>query len=216
MTDGIACRAASVGEEDATPLTRLICSKAWTSDALHERKMVSCKADKVRGAAVEALFGHPRAAARRAYQPPGFGLHSLAAGISSYNDGVVIVIVRPAFFEPGVCTHIAISLTIRPSSLIPALNDDMVVAETQIRSQYRIAKCAAGRKLSRVFLPVLVPAECKLPRKESMESRGRTSSVLTWNFCSKKWPSGKHILEIERVTKSYDASSSCASIVCGE
>jgi ATPase subunit of ABC transporter with duplicated ATPase domains len=144
-------------------------------------------------------------------------------------DGVLIVISHDRHFLNGVCTHIA---DIDYETIITYTGgyDDMVVAKTQIRSQIEsqnsqrekkiaqlnefIARFAAGTRSSQV--------QSRRKEVERLQVTELAKSNIQRPFLKfeQKRPSGKHILELEHVAKSYNETrvieDFTASVLRGE
>jgi ATPase subunit of ABC transporter with duplicated ATPase domains len=183
-------------------------------DELHERKMSELQGgQKVRVLLAQALFGNPQALLLD--EPTNYldldSIHWLQDFLVRYT-GTVITISHDRHFLNAVCTHIA---DIDYETIITYTGgyDDMVLQKTQIRSRIEsqneqrekkiaqlndfIARFSAGTRSSQVN-----------SRKKEVE-RLATSELARSNiarpFISFKMdrPSGKHVLDVEKVNKAY-------------
>jgi len=223
-----------VGEEDgytAESDAAILLQGLDIPDELHERKMGELQGgQKVRVLLAQALFGHPPALLLD--EPTNYldldSIHWLQKFLNEY-EGVLIVISHDRHFLNRVCTHIA-DIDYETIITYTGSYDDMVVAKTQIRSQIEgqnaqrekkiaqlndfIARFAAGTRSSQV--------QSRRKEVERLQVTELAKSNIQRPFLKfeQKRPSGKHILEIEGITKSYSNTpvigSFTASIVRGE
>src|SRR6202140_3160899 len=184
--------------------------------ALHERKMGELQGgQKVRVLLAQALFANGTALL---LDEPTNNLdldsvHWLQDYLRNY-QGCLIVISHDPHFLNDVCTHTA-DIDYQTVITYTGGYDDMVLAKTQIRSRVEagnaqrekkiaqlnefIARFAAGTRSSQVT-----------SRKKEVE-RLKTSDLAKSNIqrpfirFDAARPSGRHPLEIEHLTKSYDA-----------
>jgi ATPase subunit of ABC transporter with duplicated ATPase domains len=184
-------------------------------EAMHERKMGELQGgQKVRVLLAQALFGNPDVLL---LDEPTNNLdldsvHWLQDYLNAY-EGCLIVISHDRHFLNEICTHIA---DIDYQSVITYTGgyDDMVLAKTQIRQRIEagnaqrekkieqlnefIARFAAGTRSSQVA-----------SRKKEVE-RLQTAELAKSNIARPyirfdvAKPSGRHPLEIEGLSKSYD------------
>lgn len=184
-------------------------------ESLHDRKMSELQGgQKVRVLLAQALFGNPDVLL---LDEPTNNLdldsvHWLQNHLRAY-DGCLIVISHDRHFLNEICTHIA---DIDYQSVITYTGgyDDMVLAKTQVRARIEagnaqrekkieqlqdfIARFAAGTRSSQVQ-----------SRKKEVE-RLQTAELARSNIqrpyirFDVARPSGRHPLEIEKLTKSYD------------
>src|SRR5271168_2042314 len=183
-------------------------------DEVHERKMGELQGgQKVRVLLAQALFGKPQALMLD--EPTNYldldSIHWLQDFLINF-EGTLITISHDRHFLNSVCTHIA---DIDYETIITYTGgyDDMVMAKTQIRSRLEsqneqrekkiaqlnefIARFAAGTRSSQVT-----------SRKKEVE-RLQTTELARANIqrpyirFDMLRPSGKHILEIEKLDKSY-------------
>jgi ATPase subunit of ABC transporter with duplicated ATPase domains len=206
-----------VGEEDgytAESDAAILLQGLDIPDELHERKMSELQGgQKVRVLLAQALFGHPQALLLD--EPTNHldldSIHWLQEFLNRY-DGTLVVISHDRHFLNNVCTHIA-DIDYQTIITYTGGYDDMVLAKTQIRSRLEaenahrekkiaqlnefIARFSAGTRSSQV-----------MSRKKEVE-RLQTAELAKSNIqrpfirFQMNRPSGKHILEIEGVTKSY-------------
>src|SRR5215472_9801591 len=206
-----------VGEEDgyeAESNAAVLLQGLDIPDELHERKMSELQGgQKVRVLLAQALFGNPEALLLD--EPTNYldldSIHWLENFLIRYN-GTVITISHDRHFLNSVCTHIA---DIDYETIITYTGgyDDMVLQKTQIRSRIEsqneqrekkiaqlnefIARFSAGTRSSQVN-----------SRKKEVE-RLQTTELARSNIqrpyirFDMLRPSGKHVLEFERVNKSY-------------
>ena len=223
-----------VGEEDgytAESDAAILLQGLDIPDALHERKMGELQGgQKVRVLLAQALFGHPEALLLD--EPTNNldldSIHWLENFLNRY-EGVLIVISHDRHFLNRVCTHIA-DIDYETIITYTGTYDDMVVAKTQIRSQIEgqnaqrkkkieqlnefIARFSAGTRSSQV--------QSRRKEVERLQVTELAKSNIQRPFLKfeQKRPSGKHILELEGVTKSYDKTpvirNFTASVTRGE
>ena len=187
-------------------------------EELHERKMSELQGgQKVRVLLAQALFGNPEVLL---LDEPTNNLdldsvHWLQNYLRFY-DGCLIVISHDRHFLNEICTHIA-DIDYQTVITYTGGYDDMVLAKTQVRArieagneqrekkiaqlQQFISRFAAGTRSSQVA-----------SRKKEVE-RLRTSELAKSNIqrpfirFNVAKPSGRHPLEIDRLTKSYDGAA---------
>ncbi|MGA9815310.1 MAG: ATP-binding cassette domain-containing protein [Terriglobales bacterium] len=223
-----------VGEEDgytAESDAAILLEGLDIPDALHERKMGELQGgQKVRVLLAQALFGHPQALLLD--EPTNYldldSIHWLQGFLNQY-DGVVIVISHDRHFLNRVCTHIA-DIDYQTIITYTGTYDDMVVAKTQIRSQIESQNAQREKKISQLnefiarFSAGTRSSQVQSRRKEverlQVTELARSNIQRPYLKFDQKRPSGKHILELEGVTKSYDDAKVVrgftASIVRGE
>jgi len=223
-----------VGEEDgytAESDAAILLQGLDIPEELNERKMGELQGgQKVRVLLAQALFGHPQALLLD--EPTNHldldSIHWLKDFLNQH-DGVLIVISHDRHFLNAVCTHIA-DIDYETIITYTGTYDDMVVAKTQIRSQIEgqnaqrekkiaqlndfIARFSAGTRSSQV--------QSRRKEVERLQVTELAKSNIQRPFLKfeQKRPSGKHLLELEDVTKSYDdkvvVRSFTASITRGE
>jgi ATPase subunit of ABC transporter with duplicated ATPase domains len=206
-----------VGEEDgyeAEANAAILLQGLDIPDEVHERKMSELQGgQKVRVLLAQALFGNPEALFLD--EPTNYldleSIHWLEDFLTRYT-GTVITISHDRHFLNNICTHIA---DIDYETIITYTGgyDDMVLQKTSIRTRIEsqneqrekkiaqlndfIARFSAGTRSSQVN-----------SRKKEVE-RLATSELARSNiarpFIAFKMdhPSGKNVLEFEKVNKSY-------------
>jgi ATPase subunit of ABC transporter with duplicated ATPase domains len=206
-----------VGEEDgysAETDAALLLQGLDIPDTLHERRMGEIQGgQKVRVLLAQALFGHPQALLLD--EPTNHldldSIHWLQGFLNQY-DGVLIVISHDRHFLNSVCTHIA-DIDYETIITYTGTYDEMVLAKTQVRSQIEsqnaqrekkiaqlndfIARFAAGTRSSQV--------QSRRKEVERLQVAELAKSNIQRPFLKfeQKRPSGKHILELEGIVKSY-------------
>ncbi len=185
------------------------------AEPLHERKMGELQGgQKVRVLLAQALFS--KASVLLLDEPTNNldldSVHWLQDYLRNY-EGCLIVISHDRHFLNDVCTHIA-DIDYQTIITYPGGYDDMVLAKTQVRVSVEasnaqrekkiaqlnefIARFAAGTRSSQVT-----------SRKKEVE-RLQTSELAKSNIqrpyirFDMKRPSGRHPLEVKRLSKSYD------------
>ena len=200
-------------------------------DELHERKMGELPGgQKVRVLLAQALFGNPQALLLD--EPTNHldldSIHWLKNFLNQY-EGVLIVISHDRHFLNGVCTHIA-DIDYETIIAYTGTYDDMVIAKTQVRSQVEAQNFQREKKISQ--LNDFIARFSAGTRSSQVQSRRKEVERLQVTELAKsniqrpflkfepKRPSGKHILEIEGVTKSYGETAVVrgftASVLRGE
>src|SRR5437868_3066396 len=208
---------AVVGEEDgytAETDAALLLQGLDIPDELHERRMNEIQGgQKVRVLLAQALFGHPQALLLD--EPTNHldldSIHWLQGFLNDY-EGVLIVISHDRHFLNSICTHIA-DIDYQTIITYTGTYDDMVMAKTQIRSQIEgqnaqrekkiaqlndfIARFSAGTRSSQV--------QSRRKEVERLQVTELAKSNIQRPFLKfeQRRPSGKHIMELEGVTKSY-------------
>jgi ATPase subunit of ABC transporter with duplicated ATPase domains len=206
-----------VGEEDgytAETDAAILLQGLDIPDDLHERKMGELQGgQKVRVLLAQALFGHPLALLLD--EPTNHldldSIHWLQGFLNNY-DGVLIAISHDRHFLNSICTHIA-DIDYQTIITYTGSYDDMVVAKTQIRSQIEGQNAQREKKISQ--LNEFIARFSAGTRSSQVQSRRKEVERLQVTELAKsniqrpflkfeqKRPSGKHILELEGVTKSY-------------
>ena len=209
-----------VGEEDgytAETDAAILLQGLDIADELHERKMGELQGgQKVRVLLAQALFGHPLALLLD--EPTNHldldSIHWLQGFLNNY-DGVLIVISHDRHFLNSICTHIA-DIDYQTIITYTGTYDDMVVAKTQIRSQIEGQNAQREKKIAQ--LNEFIARFSAGTRSSQVQSRRKEVERLQVTELAKsniqrpflkfeqKRPSGKHILELEGVTKSYGDS----------
>src|SRR3984957_18616409 len=206
-----------VGEEDgytAETDAAILLQGLDISDQLHERKMGELQGgQKVRVLLAQALFGHPLALLLDEPTNPLDldSIHWLQGFLNNY-DGVLIVISHDRHFLNSICTHIA-DIDYQTIITYTGSYDDMVVAKTQIRSQIEGQNAQREKKIAQ--LNEFIARFSAGTRSSQVQSRRKEVERLQVTELAKsniqrpflkfeqKRPSGKHILELEGVTKAY-------------
>jgi len=223
-----------VGEEDgytAETDAAILLQGLDIPDELHERKMGELQGgQKVRVLLAQALFGHPLALLLD--EPTNHldldSIHWLQGFLNNY-DGVLIVISHDRHFLNSICTHIA-DIDYQTIITYTGTYDDMVVAKTQIRSQIEGQNAQREKKIAQ--LNEFIARFSAGTRSSQVQSRRKEVERLQVTELAKsniqrpflkfeqKRPSGKHILELEGVAKSYGDNevikSFTASVMRGE
>src|SRR5271167_2917328 len=198
---------------------------------LHTRKMVELQGgQKVRVLLAHALFGHPQALLLD--EPTNHldldSIHWLKNFLNQY-EGVLIVISHDRHFLNGVCTHIA-DIDYETIITYTGTYDDMVVAKTQVRSQIEGQNAQREKKIAQLnefiarFAAGTRSSQVQSRRKEverlQVTELAKSNIQRPYLKFEQKRPSGKHILEIEVVSKSYGdskvISGFTASVLRGE
>src|SRR6266540_371321 len=189
-----------VGEEDgytAESAAAVLLQGLDIPDELHERKMGELPGGhKVRVLLAQALFGHPQAL--------------LLDEPTNHLDLDSIHWLQG--FLNRVCTHIA-DIDYETIITYTGTYDDMVVAKTQIRSQIESQNAQREKKISQLndfiarFSAGTRSSQVQSRRKEverlQVTELAKSNIQRPYLKFEQKRPSGKHILEVEGVTKSY-------------
>ncbi|MBS1852486.1 MAG: ATP-binding cassette domain-containing protein [Acidobacteria bacterium] len=223
-----------IGEEDgysAESDAAILLQGLDIADELHERKMSELQGgQKVRVLLAQALFGHPQALLLD--EPTNHldldSIHWLQGFLNQY-DGILVVISHDRHFLNSVCTHIA-DIDYETIITYTGSYDDMVVAKTQIRSQIESQNAQREKKIAQLnefiarFAAGTRSSQVQSRRKEverlQVTDLARSNIQRPFIKFEQKRPSGKHILEIEGVSKAYGdngiINNFTASIVRGE
>src|SRR5437660_2472144 len=206
-----------VGEEDgyeAEANAAILLQGLDIPDELHERKMSELQGgQKVRVLLAQALFGEPQALLLD--EPTNNldldSIHWLQGFLNQY-DGVVIVISHDRHFLNSVCTHIA-DIDYETIITYTGTYDDMVVAKTQIRSQIESQNAQREKKISQLnefiarFAAGTRSSQVQSRRKEverlQVTELARSNIQRPYIKFEQKRPSGKHILDVEGLSKTY-------------
>jgi ATPase subunit of ABC transporter with duplicated ATPase domains len=206
-----------VGEEDgysAETDAAILLQGLDIPDSVHERKMGELPSgQKMRVLLAQALFGHPQALLLD--EPTNHldldSIHWLQDFLNRY-DGVLITISHDRHFLNSICTHIA---DIDYETIITYTGgyDDMVMAKTQIRSQIESQNAQREKKIAQLqefiqrFSAGTRSSQVQSRRKEverlQVTELARSNIARPFIKFEMKRPSGKHILELEGITKSY-------------
>jgi ATPase subunit of ABC transporter with duplicated ATPase domains len=223
-----------VGEEDgytAETDAAILLQGLDIPDELHTRKMSELQGgQKVRVLLAQALFGHPQALLLD--EPTNHldldSIHWLQGFLNQY-DGALIVISHDRHFLNSICTHIA-DIDYETIITYTGSYDDMVVAKTQVRSQIESQNAQREKKISQLnefiarFSAGTRSSQVQSRRKEverlQVTELARSNIQRPYIKFDPKRPSGKHILEVEGLTKSYDdhevISGFTGSVIRGE
>jgi ATPase subunit of ABC transporter with duplicated ATPase domains len=206
-----------VGEEDgytAESDAAILLQGLDIPDELHERRMSELQGgQKVRVLLAQALFGHPQALLLD--EPTNHldldSIHWLQDFLNRY-DGVLIAISHDRHFLNSICTHIA---DIDYETIITYTGgyDDMVMAKTQIRSQIEGQNAQREKKIAQLnefiarFAAGTRSSQVQSRRKEverlQLTELARSNIARPYIKFEAKRPSGKHILEVHGISKSY-------------
>ncbi len=223
-----------VGEEDgytAESDAAILLQGLDIPDEAHTRKMGELQGgQKVRVLLAQALFGHPQALLLD--EPTNHldldSIHWLQGFLNVY-DGIVIAISHDRHFLNSICTHIA-DIDYETIITYTGSYDDMVVAKTQVRSQIESQNAQREKKISQLnefiqrFAAGTRSSQVQSRRKEverlQVTELARSNIARPFIKFEQKRPSGKHILEIEHLSKAYDdkhvIKNFTASILRGE
>jgi ATPase subunit of ABC transporter with duplicated ATPase domains len=206
-----------VGDEDgyeAEANAAILLQGLDIPNELHERKMSELQGgQKVRVLLAQALFGNPQALLLD--EPTNYldleSIHWLEDFLNHY-DGTVITISHDRYFLNSICTHIA-DIDYETIIVYTGGYDEMVLQKTSVRTRIEsqneqrekkiaqlndfIARFSAGTRSSQVN-----------SRKKEVERLATTElarSNIQRPYLSFKMerPSGKHVLEFEKVNKTY-------------
>src|SRR6266699_3875494 len=206
-----------VGEEDgytAESDAAILLQGLDIPDELHERKMGELPGGhKVRVLLAQALFGHPQALLLD--EPTNHldldSIHWLQGFLNQF-EGVLILISHDRHFLNRVCTHIA-DIEYETIITYTGTYDDMVVAKTQIRSQIEGQNAQREKKIAQLndfiarFSAGTRSSQVQSRRKEverlQVTELAKSNIQRPYLKFEQKRRSGKHILEVEGVNKSY-------------
>jgi len=206
-----------VGEEDgysAEADAAILLQGLDIPDELHERKMSELQGgQKMRVLLAQALFGHPQALLLD--EPTNHldidSIHWLQGFLNGY-EGVLIVISHDRHFLNNVSTHIA-DIDYETIITYTGTYDEMVLAKTQVRSQVEAQNAQREKKIAQLnefiarFSAGARSSQVQSRRKEV--ERLAVGELLKSNIqrpflkFDQKRPSGKHVLELHGVAKSY-------------
>jgi len=207
-----------VGEEDgyeAESNAAILLQGLDIADELHERKMGELQGgQKVRVLLAQALFGQPQALLLD--EPTNHldldSIHWLQDFLLRYN-GTLITISHDRHFLNSICTHIA-DIDYQTIITYTGGYDDMVVQKTQVRARLESQNEQREKKIAQLnefisrFAAGTRSTQVTSRRKEV--ERLQTTDLARSNIArpyirfDQLRPSGKHILEIENINKSYD------------
>ena len=210
-----------VGEEDgysAESDAAILLQGLDIPEELHTRKMAELQGgQKVRVLLAQALFGHPQALLLD--EPTNHldldSIHWLQGFLNVY-DGVLITISHDRHFLNSICTHIA-DIDYETIITYTGTYDDMVVAKTQIRSQIEAQNAQREKKIAQLnefiarFAAGTRSSQVQSRRKEverlQVTELAKSNIARPFIKFEQKRPSGKHILEIEHLDKSYSENN---------
>ena len=207
----------TVGEEggyEAESDAAILLDGLGLDSALHERQMSELQGgQKVRVLLAQALFGSPNALLLD--EPTNHldldSVHWLEDYLSRYN-GTLIVISHDRHFLNNVCTHTA---DIDYNAIITYTGgyDDMVLQKTQIRSRIESENAQREKKIAQLqefiarFAAGTRSSQTTSRKKEvdRLQTADLAKSNIQRPFIrfEQKRPSGKQVLEIKGLTKSY-------------
>jgi ATPase subunit of ABC transporter with duplicated ATPase domains len=206
-----------VGDEDgyeAEANAAILLQGLDIPNELHERKMSELQGgQKVRVLLAQALFGNPQALLLD--EPTNYldleSIHWLEDFLNRY-DGTVITISHDRHFLNSVCTHIA-DIDYQTIITYTGGYDDMVLQKTSVRTRIEsqneqrekkiaqlndfIARFSAGTRSSQV--------NSRKKEVERLQTTELARSNIARPYIAFKFerPSGKHVLEFEKVNKTY-------------
>jgi len=207
----------TVGEEDgytAETDAALLLQGLDIPDELHERRMGELQGgQKLRVLLAQALFGSPQALLLD--EPTNHldldSIHWLQGFLNNY-QGVLMVISHDRHFLNSICTHIA-DIDYETIITYTGTYDEMVLAKTQIRSQIESANAQREKKIAQLtefiarFSAGTRSSQVQSRRKEverlQVTDLARSNIARPFIKFEQKRPSGKHILEVEGLTKAY-------------
>ncbi|HVJ09794.1 MAG TPA: ATP-binding cassette domain-containing protein [Acidisarcina sp.] len=206
-----------VGEEDgytAESDAAILLQGLDIPDEIHERKMGELQGgQKVRVLLAQALFGKPQALLLD--EPTNYldldSIHWLQDFLLHF-EGSLITISHDRHFLNSVCTHIA---DIDYETIITYTGgyDEMVLAKTGIRSRLEAENAQREKKIAQ--LNEFIARFAAGTRSSQVTSRKKEVERLQTNDLARSniqrpyirfdmlRPSGKHVLEIEDLSKSY-------------
>jgi ATPase subunit of ABC transporter with duplicated ATPase domains len=223
-----------VGEEDgytAESDAAILLQGLDIPDETHARKMSELQGgQKVRVLLAQALFGHPQALLLD--EPTNNldldSIHWLQGFLNSY-EGALIAISHDRHFLNSICTHIA-DIDYETIITYTGSYDDMVVAKTQIRSQIEAQNAQREKKITQLnefiarFAAGTRSSQVQSRRKEverlQVTELAKSNIQRPYIKFEQKRPSGKHILEVEDLSKAYEEKevvrNFTASVLRGE
>src|SRR3974390_1537615 len=184
------------------------------SDEFHERKMNELQGgQKVRVLLAQALFGKPEALLLD--EPTNYldldSVHWLQDFLNEY-DGTLIAISHDRHFLNSVTTHTA-DIDYQTIITYTGGYDDMVMAKTQIRAQLEAQNAQREKKIAQLneviarFPPGTRSSQVQSRRKEverlAVGELAKSNIQRPFLKFEQKRPSGKHVLELHGVHKSY-------------
>jgi ATPase subunit of ABC transporter with duplicated ATPase domains len=202
-----------VGEEDgytAEADAAILLDGLDIPEELHSRKMSELQGgQKVRVLLAQALFGHPQALL---LDEPTNNLDLDSIHWLQGFDGVVIAISHDRHFLNSICTHIA-DIDYETIIIYTGSYDEMVLAKTQVRSQIESQNAQREKKISQLnefiarFAAGTRSSQVQSRRKEverlQVTELAKSNIQRPYIKFEQKRPSGKHILEVENLSKAY-------------
>jgi ATPase subunit of ABC transporter with duplicated ATPase domains len=206
-----------VGEEDgytAEADAAILLDGLDIPEEVHNRKMSELQGgQKVRVLLAQALFGHPQALLLD--EPTNNldldSIHWLQGFLNAY-DGIVISISHDRHFLNSICTHIA-DIDYETIITYTGSYDEMVLAKTQVRSQIESQNAQREKKISQLnefiarFAAGTRSSQVQSRRKEverlQVTDLAQSNIQRPYIKFEQKRPSGKHIIEIENLSKAY-------------
>ena len=206
-----------IGEEDgysAESDAAILLQGLDIADELQQHTMAKLQGgEKVRVLLAQALFGNPQALLLD--EPTNHldldSIHWLQSFLNNYR-GVLIVISHDRHFLNSICTHIA-DIDYETIITYTGTYDDMVVAKTQVRSQIESQNAQREKKIAQLnefiarFAAGTRSSQVQSRRKEverlQVTELARSNIQRPYLKFEQKRPSGKHVLELHNVTKSY-------------
>src|SRR6202041_2405197 len=206
-----------VGEEDgytAESDAAILLQGLDIPDELHERKMSELQGgQKVRVLLAQALFGKPQALLLD--EPTNSldldSVHWLQNFLMEF-EGSLITISHDRHFLNSICTHIA-DIDYETIITYSGGYDDMVLAKTQVRSQIESQNAQREKKIAQLtefiarFSAGTRSSQVQSRRKEverlQVTELARSNIQRPYIKFEPKRPSGKHVLEIEHLGKTY-------------
>jgi len=193
-------------------------------EELHERQMSELQGgQKVRVLLSQALFGNPDALLLD--EPTNHldleSIHWLENFLARYK-GSVIVISHDRHFLNGVCTHIA---DIDYQTIIQYTGgyDDMVMQKTQVRSRIEADNAQREKKIDQLnefiqrFAAGTRSSQVNSRRKEVERLQpgdlARSNIQRPFIKFEQKRPGGRHALEFENVSKSYEVDGQPLKVI---
>ena len=186
-------------------------------ESLHDRKMSELQGgQKVRVLLAQALFGNPDVLL---LDEPTNNLdldsvHWLQNHLRAY-EGCLIVISHDRHFLNEICTHTA-DIDYETVITYTGSYDDMVLAKTQVRARIEAGNAQREKKIEQ--LQEFIARFAAGTRSSQVQSRKKEVERLQTAELAKSniqrpfirfdvlRPSGRHPLEIEKLTKSYDGA----------
>jgi ATPase subunit of ABC transporter with duplicated ATPase domains len=188
------------------------------AEPFHNRKMRELQGgQKVRVLLAQALFGNPDVLL---LDEPTNNLdldsvHWLQGHLRAY-DGCLVVISHDRHFLNEICTHIA-DIDYQTVITYTGGYDDMVLAKTQVRARIEAGNAQRAKKIAQ--LQDFISRFAAGTRSSQVQSRKKEVERLQTSELAKSniqrpfirfdvgRPSGRHPLEIDRLTKAFDGAT---------